>query len=383
MPYALCAMLFLLFPACGEKINPGTTSSTPPVHRGVALETANVTEHPFLYEAVGTVQAGATIHLAGKLMGTIERVDVREGDRVTAGQILVVIDQRQVEAGLRQAQAAVAEAKKGLTAAESSREAAVASERLTVSTYERYQNLKREDTVSAQEFDEVQARYLQAKAGVNQAQAMVETATARVQRAEAAFASALVTRKDAVVTAPYEGTITAKHVEVGDLASPGAPLLTMDTIEGFRVDMILPESHIADVKTGESVSVSIPAVGAAALQGMLRTIVPSADLRTRSFLIKVSLPQDLPLKSGMFARVEVPLGRTPKILIPAEAAIHQGQLTGLFVVDTQWIAHFHLVRLGNTYGDKVEILSGLRSGDRYVARQVPQLKDGDRVEVRQ
>lgn len=383
--YSLCALLFflLIIPSgCGEKIEPGTTEQSPPVVQNVPVETAQISEHGNTYEAVGTIQAGATIRLSSKLMGTVQKIDAREGDRVKKGQELLVIDQRQVEAGFNQSEAALSEARKSLAAALSSRNSALAAEQLARSTYDRYLNLQREDSVSEQEFDEVRARYLQARAAVNQAKAMVETATAQVKRAEAALASATVTRKDAVVTAPYDGIITARHVEPGDLASPGTPLFTMDTLEDFRVDMVFPESYIADVKTGERVNVDIPAIGRTGLQGMIRTIVPFADLRTRSFLVKVSLPKDLPLNSGMFARVEVPLGRAPKILIPSEAVIHQGQLTGLFVVDSQGIARFHLVRLGSAYGDKVEVLSGLRVGDRYVARPVPRLKDGDRVEVR-
>lgn len=378
----LVLLSLVILSACGDKIEPGTVQVEPPVVRNVPIETAGLTEQPNIYEAVGTVQAGATIRLSSKLMGTVQSIDAREGDQVSKGQVLLIIDQRQVQAGFDQTDAALSGTRKSLSAALSAKNSAEAAEQLARSTYDRYLNLKKEDSVSAQEFDEVHARYLQAKAGLNQAKAMVETATAQVKRAEAALASAQVTRKDSVVAAPYDGVITAKHVEVGDLASQGTPLLTMDTLESFRVDMVLPESYIADVKTGVSVNVSIPALGGAALPGMIRTIVPSADLRTRSFLVKVSLPQNLPWKSGMFARVEVPLGRTPKILVPSEAVIHQGQLTALFVLDPQGIARFHLVRLGNVYGEKVEVLSGLGNGDRYVARPVPQLQDGHRVEVR-
>src|SRR5512136_985236 len=177
--------LFFFQAGCGDKIEPGTTSQTPPAVQNVVVETAAIKEYPVLYEAVGTIQAGATVNLASKLMGTIEKVKVREGDQVKTGDVLMVIDQRQVDAGYRQAEANVAEAKKALEAAMSSREDALASERLARATYDRYLNLKKEDSVSAQEFDEVEARYQEAEAAVRRAEAMVETATARIQQAQA------------------------------------------------------------------------------------------------------------------------------------------------------------------------------------------------------
>jgi multidrug efflux pump subunit AcrA (membrane-fusion protein) len=377
-------LLPLLFfqAGCGERIEPGTTSQTPRVVKNVVVERAAINEYPVLYEAVGTVQAGATVNLASKLMGTVEKVKVREGDLVKAGDVLMVIDQRQVDAGYRQAEANLAETKRALDAAMSSRDAALASERLARATYDRYLNLKKQDSVSAQEFDEVEARYQEAKAAVRRAEAMVETATARIHQAEAGLASASATRRDAVITAPGDGVITSKLVDEGDLASPGMPLLSMDTTDGYRVDAILPENYFQEVKPGQSVRVTVPAFREEAVSGTLRTIVPAADQHSRSFLIKVTLPQDLTVTSGMFARVEVPLGRIAKMLIPPRAVIHQGQLTALFVLKDQDIARFRLIRLGRTSPEGVEVLSGLETGERFVAEPGPELRDGVRVEVK-
>jgi multidrug efflux pump subunit AcrA (membrane-fusion protein) len=374
--------LFFFQAGCGEKIEPGTTVQTPPVVKNVAVQTAVIKEYPVLYEAVGTVQAGATVNLASKLMGAIEKVKVREGDQVKTGDVLVVIDQRQVEAGYRQAEANLAEAKKTLDAALSSREAALASECLAQATYNRYLNLKKEDSVSAQEFDEVEARHREAKAAVKRAEAMVETATARIHQAQAGLASASVARKDAVIAAPNDGVITTKLVDEGDLATPGMPLLAMDTAHGYRVDAVLPESYFQEVKPGRSVRVTIPAFREEAVPGTIRTIVPAADQHSRSFLIKVTLPQDVAVKSGMFARVEIPLGRMAKLLIPPKAVIRQGQLTALFVLKDQDMARFRLIRLGKATQEGVEVLSGLEAGERFVAEPGPELRDGVRVEAK-
>jgi RND family efflux transporter MFP subunit len=211
---------------------------------------------------------------------------------------------------------------------------------------------------------------------------MVEGAAARIRQAKAGLASAAVTRKDAVVTAPSDGVITAKFVEEGALASPGMPLLGMDTLRGYRVDAVLPETYFGEVRPGLQVSVKVPASGAGPLRGTIRTIVPAADPRSRSFVLKVTLEEEPPVTSGMFARVEVPIGRAAAILIPPEAVVRKGQLTGLFVLGDGEIARFRLVRLGRMVQGGVEVLSGLEKGERFASPADPRLKDGVRVETK-
>jgi RND family efflux transporter MFP subunit len=378
----LLSIFVILFPlACGEKTEPGTTSKSPPVVKDVSVTTARINDQPLIYEAVGTVQAGIKSSLDSKLLGTIEAVHVREGDRVKKGDTLLLIDQRQVNAGLRGAEGGLSEAKEGLAAAKSNSDAARASEKLALATYERYLNLKSDDSVSVQEFDEVEARYRQAKAALSQADAMVEAATARVKQAEAALATARVNRKDAVITAPHDGIITAKMVDKGDLAKPGTPLLTLETTRGFCVDVVLPESHIDYVEPQQKVSVEVPALKTGLLKGNICTIVPSADVGSRSFIVKIKLPIDRKVKSGLFARAQIPVGHSKQLRIAQKAVVTRGQLTGLYLVDSENIAHFRLIRIGKTFGDSVEVLSGLKEGTRYVVEPPPKLSDGARVEV--
>jgi RND family efflux transporter MFP subunit len=381
LPSLICLFVILLPFACGEKTEPGRTSQSPSVVKGVPVATARIADQPLIYEAVGTVQAGIKTSLASKLLGTIEAIQVREGDHVKKGDTLVLIDQREVNAGLRRAEAGLAEAKKGLAAAKSNSDAARASEKLALATYKRYLNLKRDDSVSVQEFDEVEGRYRQAKAGLKQAEAMVEAANARINQAEAALATARISKKDAVVTAPHDGIITAKVVDEGDLAKPGTPLLTLETTRGFCVDAILPETYIDYVASRQKVSVEVPALKTGLLEGNICTIVPSADVRSRSFIVKIKLPIDKKVKSGLFARAYIPVGHSRKLQIAQKAVVTRGQLTGLYLVDSDNIAHFCLIRIGKTFGDSVEVLSGLKEGARYVVAPPPALSDGARVEV--
>ena len=313
----LVLALMLLTAACGEKIEPGNTAPVTPGAVQAQVATAGVTRRTFLYEAVGTVTAEAVDTLSSKLMGTVRAIRVREGDRVQANDLLVVIDPRQVDAQLRQSEAGLAEARQAQAAAVSARDAARAAARLARATYERYLGLQRDNSVSRQEFDEIEARYRQAEASLAQTEAALRAAVFRIQQAEAAVAGASVSEKDAAIHAPYDGIVTAKLVEVGDLAAPGTPLLTLEGIGGHRVDLLLPEAHLQSVKPGQTVNVRIPAIGENALPGTVRTIAPAADQRTRSFLVKVRLPERADIRSGLFARVELPVGEAVGLVVTA------------------------------------------------------------------
>lgn len=366
--------------ACGEKIEPGEETKTPVILKGVSVETARETEQPLVYEAVGTVVAGIRTQIGSKLMGTVEEIRVREGDQVKEGEVLVVLDARQVKAELGRADAGVMEAQKGLAAALSAREAVRASERLAETTYQRFLNLKKEDSVSKQEFDEVEARYRQAAAARKEADAMVDAATARVSQAEAGVSTARVSTDDAIIRAPHAGVITGKFVDKGDLARPGTQLLTLETTAGFCVDVIVPETYVRFVEPGARVTVEVPALGSTPMEGKVCTLVPRVDPGSRSFIFKVNLAQSGRVTSGLFARVKIPIGVTRQIFLPNAAVYRSGQLTGVYSVDENHVLHFRLVRLGKQYGDQYEVLSGLKPGDRYVAQDIPALKDGARVE---
>jgi RND family efflux transporter MFP subunit len=375
-------LLLIVFPvACSDKIEPGTAEKLPPLVKGVTVATARMTDQPLIYEAIGTVQAGISSKLSSTLLATIESIRVREGDRVKKGDALIILDQRQVKAQVRKAEAGLGEAGKALNAAISAREGAAAQKKLSFATYERYRDLKEHAMVSAQVFEEKEAGYRQAEADLERAVAMVAAARERVKQAEANLADVSVTEKDAVITAPHDGIITAKLVDEGDLASPGTPLLTIETTHGFCVDMLLPETYMGYVEPRQKVLVEVPALKTGPLEGNVCTLVPSADQKSHSFIVKISLPIERSVTSGMFARVQIPTGQSRQLLIKRSAVIIRGQLTGLYLVDSDNRVHFRLIRIGKTSGDFVEVLSGTKEGDRYVATPVPALVDGARVIV--
>jgi len=306
---------------------------------------------------------------------------VKEGDCVRHGDVLVTIDERQVGAQRLQAEAAVAEARQAEQAARAAREAAAAGAELAAATHRRYQMMLSQESVSRQEFDEVDARFRQAGAALAQSEDMQKAAGQRVRQAEASLASARVSAGDAVVTAAFDGIITAKMVDPGDLAAPGRPLLNLEKAGGHRVDIRLPEAYVRSVRPGQAVSVRVEGPASSPMEGVVDVVAPAADPESRSFLVKIHLPAGGDVRSGMFARVALAVGEDRLMAIPASALVREGQLTGLFVVTAEGIARYRLIRTGRRLGDRVEVLSGLSEGSRFVVDPPPGLVDGARVET--
>jgi RND family efflux transporter MFP subunit len=379
-------ILFSIFAAsfvfgCGEKIDSGHTPPKSAKRVVASIAVAKSTFKPFNYEAVGTVIARTQATLSGKLMGTIQVVQVKEGDHVKAGDLLVSIDERQVNAMLDQASAALDEARRGEAAAESARQAARSARDLAKTTHNRYTRLLESESVSRQEFDEVESRYRQTEAFLEQAEAMLQAARHRVKQAAAGFDAASTGKADARILAPYAGKISRKMINPGDLGSPGMPFLVIEKEGFYDAQVRVPETHIHRVRLQQKVDLSIPGTGDALLKGIIVQILPGADEQSRSFEVKIQLPQNSHIRSGMFVRVSIPLEEERIFTVPKSALVFQGQLSGIFVLDESNSARFRLVRTGRDLIDSVEILSGIQEGVRFVSLPPPDLENGMKVEV--
>jgi RND family efflux transporter MFP subunit len=378
----LLGMLTACAWGCGEKIEPGHSSASAGAPVKTKVAEARAGTWPLIFEAVGTVQAEIASTIGAKLLGTVTAVRVQEGDRVRMGDVLVTIDERQVGAQRQQAEAALAEARQMEQAAGAARDAAAAGADLATATYNRYQTLLAQESVSRQEFDDVTARFRQAQASFGQSEDMLKAAVQRVRQAEAALTSARVSAADAAVKAPFDGIVTAKMVDAGDLAAPGRPLLSLEKEGGHRVDIRLPEAYVHAVRPGQTAPIRIGGTLQTPIEGVIDIVAPAADPDSRSFLVKVRLPSRVDLRSGMFARVEIIVGESQLMAIPSSAIVRQGQLTGLFVVTAENTARFRLIRTGRNMGDgMVEVLSGLPDSTRFVVNPSPELVDGASVEA--
>ncbi|MBU2622471.1 MAG: efflux RND transporter periplasmic adaptor subunit [Proteobacteria bacterium] len=374
-------LLVIVFSGCGSEIEPGTSKENMSGVIKAQVSEARIEKQPLLYEAMGTVHAVKESTLSSKLMAAVKAINVKEGDFVKKDDILVLLDNSQVGAQLQQAEEAAAEAVRAHAAAIAGAGSARAAARLADATYRRYLSLFKEESASRQEFEEAETRNSQAEAALLQAEAMVQAASHRVKQAEAALSSAKSFNKDSTIYAPYNGFITAKMMEPGDLASPGMPVIGIEGTEGSYIELVIPETLVKNTGIGEKAGITIPALNDLSFEGKITTIAPAADPKTRSFMIKVSFPVNKNIHSGMYARVQIPSGEISVLSVPSSALIHQGQLTGIFVVDGEKKARFRLVRTGKSFDKSIEILSGLKPGDRYLLNPPPNTSDGMSVEA--
>ena len=335
----------------------------------VPVIVAQRTTLPDWLEAVGTVRAAQTSQVSSQMMGNIVEIRSHEGDRVQKGQVLATIDDAQPRSTVDQATDALAIAEKAVSAADSDLALAQA-------TLKRYQQLYEKKSVSPQEFDEIKARY-------QSAEARLEMARARQSQANAALTQARTSLDYAHIRAPFSGVVTEKKADAGTLVSPGMPIFTLEDTRSFRLEVTVDESDIHLVHVGQVAPVTIDALGNIQLTGKVVQVVPAADTASRSFLVKVELPADTRLRSGLFGRARFPRGQRSALLIPRTSLVERGQLQGIYVLDANQIAGLRYVTLGKSTGEQFEVLSGLQAGEKLVAAPGDRELGGKRIAIRQ
>ncbi|MBS0171048.1 MAG: efflux RND transporter periplasmic adaptor subunit [Nitrospira sp.] len=323
------ALGVLLAAGCGpsqESTQPGeplsATASQPPIQAAVMeVKTSSV---PVTVEVTGQVAPIYQATLASRIQGTIDNLLVREGSVVRRGETLVVLDNRDLQAELSRVTAELDNAR---------------------AQRDRMEDLYHKDAVSKQE---------------------LENATRAFRVAEAGRKSVLAQLSYTIVKAPFDGVITEKKVERGELASPGQPLLKMEDPAQLRLEATVAESDVRVVSVGSSIPVVIDALGADPVKGRVSQMLPAGDPQTHTFTMKVDLPATAGLKSGMFGRLRLDKGVSTTLLLPKSSLIERGELASLFVVGSDHVARLRWVKIGRMLEQGVEILSGVDAGERVV-----------------
>jgi RND family efflux transporter MFP subunit len=346
--------------------NERRAASAPPetVSNVSVIVAQKTTVHDWL-EAVGTVRAAQTSQVSSQVMGNIVEIRAHEGDRVQGGQVLAILDDAQSRSATDQAMAAVTAAEKELFAADSDLALAGA-------TLKRYQQLYEKKSVSPQEFDEIKARYQSAGARRDMARAGQAQANAGLTQARTSLG---YTR----IRAPFAGVVTGKKVDAGMLASPGMPIFTIEDTRRYRLEVTVDERELRLVRIEQVSPVTIDALGNVQLSGKVVQIVPAADPASRSFLVKVELPPDARLRSGLFGRARFPRGERSALLIPRTSLVERGQLQGIYVLDANQIAGLRYLALGRSAGEQIEVLSGLQDGEKLVVAPGGRELSGKRI----
>ena len=362
--------LFVLIPVL---LAVGCSSGSKPAPQAPVSVQARVVKSvkqqaPQLVWSNGTVHAKESAEISAQVPEPIRQVLVEAGDRVRAGQLLVVLDDGAMSAAVSRASAAG-------VAVEKQQMAARSDASLAASTLARYQMLKDQKSVSPQEFDEVEKRS-------EAAQLRVQALSAQDDEAKAAVAGARTQLAYTRLRAPFSGIVTARLADPGTMASPGVPLLQIDRDGPLQLYTSVDESLIGTVQQGMKVAVKIDGVTPSELAGTVAQIVPAADPASRSFQVKLDLPAVKRMRAGMYASAAFQDGSREMILVPRSAVVMRGSLACVYAVDQNGVAQLRYVTLGSEHGDQVEVLSGVAGGETLVDHPGDRDLAGKRIEGR-
>ena len=323
-------VLALALTGC-EKSHSPTREHLPAV--AVSVQTIEKKPHVASEEVVATVNSKLRSVIESKVSGRIDKMLVTPGQKVKEGALLVELDVREIRAKFDQATPVRDQAEKDL---------------------KRFTDLLAKRVITQQEFEAAESKARVARAAVSEAETMLGYTK---------------------VTAPFDGIITRKLADVGDLATPGKPLVEMEDPSALRLEASVPEAISDRVAIGSTLGVRI---GAHELEGVVREISPTADPNSRTLLVKLDLPATPGLRTGQFGRVAVPVAETSVLRVPASSVIRRGQMELVFIRDGN-IAWLRIVKTGKPVGNEIEIVSGVNAGEQVVTEGAADLRDGQPI----
>ena len=350
----LTASLGFLLMGCGsdEKQTVDNAEAVP-----VTVAEVDMGDSSTILAGSGQIKAVNSATLSTRIMGRVESLPVKIGQKVNKGDLLISINnvdlrakKAQVEASITEAQVAFNNAKKD---------------------YERFQNLFRENSASQKELDDMTARYEMAKARLEAAKQMKNEVNSQF-----AYAN---------IRSPFSGVVTNTYIDEGDMANPGVPLVSVESPGGFEVEAKVAENNISAIEVGTKAHILVKALDTT-ITGKVSELSASAQNTGGQYVMKVVLDKtDAKILSGMYATVRLEAenesdGKTV-VTVPSEVLVHKGQLTGVYTLGQDNVALLRWLRLGENFGDEVEVLSGLSKGDQYIVSAEGKLYNGVKVSI--
>lgn len=311
--------------------------------------------------ASGTVEAENSATLSTRLMGFVNKVHVKTGQEVRDGQLLVSINDTDLQAKKAQAKAGVLQATAGFNNAKKD--------------YDRFVNLFQQKSASQKELDDMTSLFEMAKARLEGAKQIENEVIAQFSYAN--------------ITAPFSGIVTNTFVKEGDMANPGMPLLSVEGTSKLQVKAMVSEGNITAIKNGMPVKVLLKSMNKE-VAGKVSEVSLSAKNTGGQYVVKINLDEkDASILSGMFVNVQFPLEKDAKnsnqkeaLLVPESALVTYGQLTGIYTIGNENTAILRWLRIGKTYGNQVEVLSGLTTDEKYIISAEGKLFNGAKVTIK-
>lgn len=290
----------------------------------------------------GVVEAVNRSTVSAQTSGRVVELPFDVDDYVEEGEVIVRLRDSEQQARMEQARASLEEARARRAQAEAE--------------FERIRELFERDLVSRSEMDRARAEY--------------ESARARFEAARAALEEAREQLTHTVVRAPYSGIVVERHVEIGESATVGQPLMTGLSLAHLRVLVQVPQQHIASLREHQAARVLLP--DGRSVEAESLRIFPYADERTHTFRVRVSLPEGrYGIYPGMLVKAAFVSGRVERLFVPGEAVVRRSEVTAVYVRDADGRLHFRQLRAGTPHRDgRVPVLAGLEAGETVVTDPV-------------
>jgi RND family efflux transporter MFP subunit len=340
MRFSIIGILLSGLAACGSP-EPPKPAAVP--ESGLKTAAVEMRDVELTYTAEAVVEAVRQSTVAAQIAGRIVELRFDVGDYVKKGEVIARIDERAASQAVAASEAQVRQA-----------EAALRNAR---AEFERSRQLVAQKFLSQAALDKAEAEY--------------KAAQARVTALLAGAGQAQTERSFATIFAPYSGLVSARHVELGEMAVPGKPLMTGFDPGTLRVTATVPQAQIAAIQAGAKARVEVPS-SARWVEATQLTVIPAADPRTHTTQVRLGLPADVRgIYPGIYARAHFVTGRTAALLVPRAAVLQRSEVTAVYVIPESGAPQLRQIRLG-TAGDEhaVEVLAGLRPGERVALEAV-------------
>ncbi|THV60997.1 efflux RND transporter periplasmic adaptor subunit [Flagellimonas alvinocaridis] len=352
--FILTASLGLTLMGCGsdKKQTADTTAAVP-----VTVADVDTGDSSTILAGSGQIKAVNSATLSTRMMGYVESLPVKIGQKVNKGDLLISINNVDLRAKKAQVEASITEATVAFNNAKKD--------------YERFQNLFKESSATQKELDDMTARYEMAKARLEAANQMKNEVNSQF-----AYAN---------IRAPFNGVVTNTYIDEGAMANPGVPLVSVESPGGFEVEAKVAENNISAIKVGTTAQVLVKALDTT-LTGEVSELSASAQNTGGQYIMKVALDKtEAKILSGMYATIRLETEQkgygNDMVVVPSKALVHKGQLTGVYTLGQDNVALLRWLRLGENYGEEVEVLSGLSKGDQYIVSAEGKLYNGVKVSI--
>lgn len=370
----LSTALALSLTACGGGDKAEKAMDAPATVK-VKTQTIALTDADSSRVFTATVSSDKTAVIIPKVTGYVEQILVTPGQKVKQGELLAVIKSGELEQKMAFASSSEQEAENGKRQAEIGYKMAKSQYDLAEKTYHRYSNLIKNNSVSKQEFDQVESQYSIAKENLALAGEKVEQVKIKTTQARAMKSEVSTYLSYTQLRSPFDGVILEKNIDAGNLAAPGSPILKV----GNNVPVVyafVSQSMLGEISVGTKAVVTADSIEEG-FDAQVTEISPDIDPATGNFKVKLSGCNKL--TQGMFAKVRFITGTEKIIAVPDSAIVNRGQLVMVFI-SNGGKAEMRVIKTGRRLGGVTEILSGLNEGDKIVTENAQQLKSGDILE---